>query len=128
MQDHQAMALAEGSPPAAPATAPSQRTADPHGPGEPVAVDFFVDPFSGWACWIPRWPAEAAAGAEEDATAGPRRASGQGLLVRLLGRVGAWFGVCEQTPSGAWRRVHVPRRDPWEPGARRYRTVWSWWC
>jgi hypothetical protein len=114
MQDHQAMALAEGSLPAAPATAPSQRIAESYGQGEPVAVDFFVDPFNGWACWIPRWP-EAKPEAAEAPMAGPRRASSQGL-VRLLGRV------------GAWKRIHVPRRDPWEPGARRYGTVWHWWC
>jgi hypothetical protein len=47
MQDHQAMALAEGSLPAAPATAPSQRIAESYGQGEPVAGDFFVDPFNG---------------------------------------------------------------------------------
>jgi hypothetical protein len=123
MQDHQAMALAEGSLPAAPATAPSQRIAESYGQGEPVAGDFFVDPFNGWACWIPRWP-EAKPEAAEAPMAGPRRACDQGLL----GRVGAWFGVCQQTPSGAWKRIHVPRRDPWEPGARRYGTVWHWWC
>ena len=98
MQDHQAMALAEGSLPAAPATAPSQRIPASYGQGEPVAVDFFVDPFNGWACWIPRWP-EAKPEAAEAPMAGPRRACGQGLL----GRVGAWFGVCQQTPSGAWK-------------------------
>jgi hypothetical protein len=93
-----------------------------------MRVEFFVDPLSGWTCWIPRWPAEAQRSAEEDPTASPQRRPGQGVLVRLLGRVGAWFGVCEQTPSGAWWRVHAARRDPWEPGAQHSGTVWSWWC
>jgi hypothetical protein len=92
-----------------------------------MRVEFFIDPASGWTGWIPRWPAEAGPRPDKDRTIAPRRPAGQSLVVRLLGRMGAWFGVCERTPSGAWQRVHVPRRDPWEPGTR-HSTVWSWWC
>jgi hypothetical protein len=94
-----------------------------------MRAEFFLDPASGWTCWIPQWPAEAGPRADEDHTAAVRRPAGQGLVVRLLGRVGAWFGVCEQAPSGAWQRVHIPCRDPWEPNARRtHSSVWSGWC
>jgi hypothetical protein len=94
-----------------------------------MRVELFIDPASGWPWWIPQWPAEAGSRADEDRTAVPQPPGGQGVLVRLLGRVGALFGVCEQAPSGAWQRVHIPRRDPWEPSARRtHSTVWSWWC
>jgi hypothetical protein len=48
----------------------------------------------------------------------------QSLAVRLLCRVGSRFGVGEQAPS----RIPASRCDPWEPGAHRHRTVWSWWC
>jgi hypothetical protein len=94
-----------------------------------MRVEFFIDPASGWTGWIPQRPAEAGPRPDKDRTATPRRPARQSLVVRLLGRVGAWFGVCEQTRSGAWQRVHIPRRDPWEPSARRtHSTVWSWWC
>jgi hypothetical protein len=92
-------------------------------------VDLFMDPASGWTCWIPRSLVEGEPRVDEERMTAPQRPAGQGLTLRLLGRVGAWFGICEQAPSGAWRRVHVPRRDPWEPGAHRHHsTVWSWWC
>jgi hypothetical protein len=123
---HQATAPAVSLPPATAATpsrGPSGDPKDAHG----VPMDFFVDPASGWTCWIPRWPTEAEAAANEGPTAA-RRPRGQGLVVGLLGRVGAWFGIAEQTPSGGWRRVHVPRRDPWEPDARHSCNTWSWWC
>jgi hypothetical protein len=94
-----------------------------------MRVEFFIDPASGWTWWAPEAPVKGGPQTNEDRTAAPQPAAGQGLLVRLLGRVGAWFGVCEQAPSGAWQRVHVPRRDSWEPSARRtHSTVWSWWC
>jgi hypothetical protein len=128
MQHHQATALADTPPAATPASAPSQPHVDAPGPAMPVAVEFFLDPVSGWACWISRWPTDAEPGAEDGSLDGRRRQPGQGIAVRLLGRVGAWFGICEQTPPGAWQRVHVPRRDPWEPGACPSRTLWSWWC
>jgi hypothetical protein len=67
--------------------------------------------------------------AEEDHTGAGQRPAGQGLLLRLLGRVGAWFGVCEQTPSGAWRRTRPSSRSSPQPAARgNHGTVWSWWC
>jgi hypothetical protein len=128
MQHHQATALADTAPAATPVSAPSQHDVDAPGPAMPVAVEFFLDPVSGWTCWIPRWAPDAEPGTEDEPLDGRRRQPRQGITVRLLGRVGAWFGICEQTPSGAWRRVHVPRRDPWEPGARPSRSVWSWWC
>jgi hypothetical protein len=90
---------------------------------------FFMDPVSGWAWWTPPLPVEAAPPGDGDPTGASPRRAGQGLVVRLLGRAGAWLGVREQTPSGRWRRLRVARRDAWEPGARRqHRTVWSWWC
>jgi len=88
---------------------------------------FFTDPVSGWI-WRTPPPVEAEPRGDGDPTDASRRPAGQALAVRLLGRVGAWFGICEQTPSGGWRRLRVARRDPWEPGARRdHSTVWSWW-
>jgi hypothetical protein len=92
-----------------------------------MRVEFFVDPASGWTWWTPESLVEDGPRSDEEFAGAPRRPAGQGLVLRLLGRVGAWFGVCEQTPSGAWRRVRVARRDPWEPGVR-HSTVWSWWC
>ena len=93
-----------------------------------MRMEFFIDPASGWTGWITQWPAEAGPRPDKDRTAGPRRPAGQPLVVRPLGRVGTWCGVCSHTPSGAWQPVHVPRRDPWEPSARRtHSTVWSWW-
>jgi hypothetical protein len=91
-----------------------------------MRVEFFIDPASGWTWWTPASLVEDGPRSDEQRTAAPRRPAGRGLA-RRLGRVGAWFGVCEQTPEGAWRRLRVPRRDLWEPGAR-HRTVWSWWC
>jgi hypothetical protein len=94
-----------------------------------MRVEFFIDPASGWTWWTHASLVEDEPRSAEQRTSAWRRPAGQGLLVRLLSRVGAWFGVCEQAPSGAWQRVHVPRRDPWEPSARRtHSTVWSWWC
>jgi hypothetical protein len=128
MHGRQLTALAGSPPPVVAATAPSRRHTDTHQEGATIAMDFFVDPASGWTCWIPRWPAEAEPRADEDRTAALRRRAGHGLVVRLLGRVGVWFGICEQTPSGAWRRIYIPRPDPWGPGARHnHSTIWSWW-
>jgi hypothetical protein len=94
-----------------------------------MRVEFFIDPASGWTWWTPASLVEDEPRSAEQRTSAWRRPASQGLLVRLLGRVGALFGVCEQAPSGAWQRVHIPRRDPWEPSARRtHSTVWSWWC
>jgi hypothetical protein len=92
-------------------------------------VESFIDQASGWTLWTSPLLAETEPRAEEDHPGARQRPAGQGLLLRLLGRVGAWFGICEQTPSGAWHRLRAARRDPWEPGARRsHSTVWSWWC
>jgi hypothetical protein len=89
----------------------------------------FMDPVSGWTWWTPPMPVEAELPGDEDPTDASACPAGQGPVVGLLGRVGAWLGVCEQTPSGGSRQLHVVRREPWEPGARRpHRTVWSWWC
>jgi hypothetical protein len=90
-------------------------------------VEFFVDPVSGWTRWTSPLLAETEPRADEDHTGATQRPARQGLLLRLLGRVGVWLGSCAQTPSGAWRRVRTGRRDPWDPGAR-HSTVWSWWC
>jgi hypothetical protein len=93
-----------------------------------MRVEFFMDPASGWAWSTPGSLVEdGRPRSDEEPTGAPRRPAGQGLVQRLLGRLGAWFGVDEQTPSGAWRRLRVARRDPWDPGAR-HSTVWSWWC
>jgi hypothetical protein len=94
-----------------------------------MRVELFIDPVSGWSWWAPALLVEDEPQADQEGTEARQRPAGQGLLVRLLGPVGAWYGVCEQTPSGAWQRVHVARRDPWEPGTRgSHCTVWSWWC
>jgi hypothetical protein len=90
---------------------------------------FFKDPVSGWSWWTPPLRVEAKPPDEGDPTDASACPAGQGLVVGLLAGVGAWLGVCEQTPSDRWRRLQVARRDPWEPDARRHhRTVWSWWC
>jgi hypothetical protein len=90
-------------------------------------VEFFVDPVSGWTRWTSPLLAETEPRADEDHTGATQRPARQGLLLRLLGRVGVWLGSCAQTPSGARRRVRTGRRDPWDPVAR-HSTVWSWWC
>jgi hypothetical protein len=92
-----------------------------------MRVEFFIDPASGWTWWTSASLVEDEPRSGEQRTSAWRRPAGQGLPLRLLGRVGAWFGVCEQTPSGAWRRLRATHRDPWEPGGR-HSTVWSWWC
>jgi hypothetical protein len=93
-----------------------------------MRVEFFIDPASGWSRWTPASLVEDAPHADEDRLAARRPPTGQSLQLRLLGWVGAWVGVAEQAPSGEWRRIPASRRDPWEPGGHRHRTVWSWWC
>jgi hypothetical protein len=66
-----------------------------------MRVHFFLDPAGGWTCWIPQGPAEADPRPDKERTAAPRRPAGQSLAVRLLGRVGAWFGSANR-----------PRRAP----------------
>jgi hypothetical protein len=89
----------------------------------------FIDPITGWTWWTPQSLVEDEPRSDEERADACQRPAGQGLALRLLGPVGAWFGICEQTSSGAWRRLRVARRDPWEPGARRnHSTVWGWWC
>jgi hypothetical protein len=90
-------------------------------------VEFFVDPASGWTYWTSPALVDTEPRADGDHTGATRRPARHGLLLRLLGRLGVWFGICEQTLSGAWRRVRTGRRDPGTPGAR-HSTVWSWWC
>jgi hypothetical protein len=75
-----------------------------------MRVEVFIDPVSGWSWWTPALLVEGEPRADQECAEAGQRPAGQGLLVRLLGRVGAWFGVCEQTPSGAWQRVHGARR------------------
>jgi hypothetical protein len=92
-------------------------------------VEFFVHPASGWTYWTSPLLAESEPRAEEDHAGAGQRPACQGLLLRLLGRVGAWFGVCEQTPSRAWRRVRLAHRSSSQPAARgNHSSVWSWWC
>jgi hypothetical protein len=94
-----------------------------------MRVEFFIDPASGWTGWIPQWPAEAGPSPDKERTAAPRRPAGQSLVVRLLGRVGARFGGCEQTSSGTWRRIRPAHRSSSQPAARgNHSSVWSWWC
>jgi hypothetical protein len=94
-----------------------------------MRVEFFIDPVSGWNWWTPALLVEDEPRSDQEHTEALQRLAGQGLVLRLLGRVGAWSGVCERTPSGAWRRVRVGRPGPCEPGSRRrHRSVWSWWC
>jgi hypothetical protein len=94
-----------------------------------MRVEVFVDPVSGWSWWTPASLVQDEPRSDEERTEAWPRPAVQGPVLRLLGRVGAWFGVCEQTPAGAWQRVHVARRDPWEPGAQgSHSSVWSWWC
>jgi hypothetical protein len=94
-----------------------------------MRVEVFIDPVSGWSWWTPASLVEDEPRADREYTEAGQGPAGQGSLVRLLGRVGARLGICEQTPSGAWQRVQVARRDPWEPGAQgSHRSVWSWWC
>jgi hypothetical protein len=92
-----------------------------------MRVEFFLDPASGWTWWASPSLMERELPPNEDRAGASQRTAGQGLLLRRLGRVGAWFGVCEQTPSGAWRRVRAAHRDRGRPGVR-HSTVWSWWC
>jgi hypothetical protein len=114
VQNHQATAPGDSPPLQAPAAIP---------------MDFLFDPVSGLTCCIPRSPVEAGLRADEDPPVVLLRPPGQTLAVRLLGRMGACFGLRELTPSGAWRRIQVPCQDPWEPGARHNRsTIWHWWC
>jgi hypothetical protein len=94
-----------------------------------MRVEVFIDPVSGWSWWTPALLVEDEPRADQERAEARQRPAGQGLLLRLLGRLGAWFGVFEQTPAGVWQRVHVARRDPREPGPQgSHRTVWSWWC
>ena len=94
-----------------------------------MRVELFIDPLSGRSWWGPGLLVEDEPRPVQERTEACQRPADQGLLVRLLGRVGAWFGVCEQIPGGAWQRVQGARRDPWEPGAQgSHSTVWSWWC
>lgn len=94
-----------------------------------MRVIFLMDPVSGWTWWTPQSLVEDEPQSREDDRDASHRAAGQGLVLRLLGRAGTWFGICEQTRSGVWRRLRVARRDPWEPGIRRnHSSVWSWWC
>jgi hypothetical protein len=72
-----------------------------------MRVELFIDPVSGWSWWTPALLVEDEPQPDQERAEARLRPAGQGLVVRLLGRVGAWFGVCEQTPSGAWQRVHV---------------------
>jgi hypothetical protein len=93
-----------------------------------MRVEFFIDPASGWTLWTSPSLVETEPPADKHHTGAAQRPTSQGLLLRLLGRVGAWFGMCAQIPSGVWR-VRPSRRDRWEPVARGNRsTVWSWWC
>lgn len=92
-----------------------------------IFIDSASGPAGGRTLWTSPSPAETELRADEDHAGVGLRPAGQGPLLRLRGRVGIWFGVCEQTPSGAWRRVRTGRRDPWDSGAR-HSTVWSWWC
>ena len=75
-----------------------------------MRVELFIDPVSGWSWWTPALLVEEEPRADQERTEARQGPAGQGLLVRLLGRVGAWLGVCEQTPSGAWQRIQVARR------------------
>ena len=94
-----------------------------------MRVELFIDPVSGCTWWTPALLVEEEPRADQERTEARQGPAGQGLLVRLLGRVGAWFGVCQQSPSGAWQRVQVARRHPGEPAAQgSHRIVWSWWC
>jgi hypothetical protein len=118
---HQATALADTPLVAIPTSAPSQPHVDAPGPAMPMAMEFFLDPVSGWACWIPRWPPDAELGAEDDSLDGRRRQAGNrgqapgpgGRLVRHLradpvGRLAA--DPCSPPrPLGA-RRASLP--DP----------------
>jgi hypothetical protein len=94
-----------------------------------MRVELFIDPVSGWSWWTPARLVEDEPQADQERTEARQGPAGQGLRLRLLGPVGAWFGVCQQSPSGAWQRVHVARRHPGEPAAQgSHRIVWSWWC
>jgi hypothetical protein len=92
-------------------------------------VEFFIDPASGWTIWTSPSLAETEPRADEDHSGVTQRLARQGLLLRLLGRVGARFGGCEQTASGTWRRIRPADRSSSQPAARGlHRSVWSWWC
>jgi hypothetical protein len=94
-----------------------------------MRVELFIDPVSGWSWWAPALLVEDEPRPDQEHAEARLRPAGQGSLGRPLGRVGAWFGVCEQTPEGAWKRVQVARRHPGQPGAQGgRRSVWSWWC
>jgi hypothetical protein len=94
-----------------------------------MRVEVFVDPVSGWSWWTPASLVQDEPRSDEERTEAWPRPAVQGPVLRLLGRVGSWFGVCELTPEGAWRRARVARPRPGELGAQRHhRSVWSWWC
>jgi hypothetical protein len=94
-----------------------------------MRVEVFIDPVSGWSWWTPALLVEDEPQADQEHTEARQHPAGQGLLLRLLGRLGAWFGVFEQTPAGVWQRVQLARRHTGAPGPQgSHRTVWSWWC
>ncbi len=93
-----------------------------------MRVELFMDPVSGWSWWAPALLVEEFR-PDQERTSGWQRPADQRLGRRLLGWMGAWFGIYERTPEGVWRRVPAARRGPREPGAQgRHRSLWSWWC
>jgi hypothetical protein len=94
-----------------------------------MRVEVFIDPVSGWSWWTPASLVEDEPRADQEHTKARQRPARQGVLLRLLGRLGGWFGICEQTREGAWQRVHVAHRHPVAPAPQgSHRSVWSWWC
>jgi hypothetical protein len=57
-----------------------------------MRVELFIDPVSGRSWWTPALLVEDEPRADQERAEAGQRPAGQGLLVRLLGRVGAWFG------------------------------------
>jgi hypothetical protein len=91
-----------GAPPTGGCRRSARRTcARPRRGGTTERVVFLVDPASGWTWWTPPSPVEGEPQADQAHEGLSRRPAGRGLVPRLLGRVGAWLGIGERTPSGA---------------------------
>jgi hypothetical protein len=84
-----------------------------------MRVELFIDPVSGWSWWAPALLVEDEPRADQERAEARQRPAGQGLLMRLLGRVSAWFGIASRPQRAPGSRSSWPAgpqgRQP--PGA-----------